>query len=105
MQIIEEQLAFPSGTATAHLISALHQLPPPDTGLRRRAGYQAINDTDDPENTRHNARQSESRLLNSDDAEMAEAAVARQDGWQALLWSFFISGAMTVSAACRNSPN
>lgn len=34
MKIIEEQLAFPSGTATAQLVSVLHELPPPDT-----AGY------------------------------------------------------------------
>ncbi|EEB96846.1 hypothetical protein MPER_03943, partial [Moniliophthora perniciosa FA553] len=43
--IIEEQLTFPSGTATAQLISVLHDLPPPDTirqppGLFDQVEYQ-----------------------------------------------------------------
>ncbi|KAH9930132.1 OPT oligopeptide transporter protein-domain-containing protein [Fomitopsis serialis] len=49
LAIIEEQLAFPSGTATAQLISVLHQIPPPDTTptARQRHGS-GIPDPDTP---------------------------------------------------------
>lgn len=95
--IVKEQLAFPSGTATAQLISVLHQMPPPDTTLRRRAGYRAIDTedlihstaiTDEPENHQEAAAED-----NIDERE-----VVQQEGWEDLLMSFLASGAMTLAA-------
>lgn len=88
LQIIEEQLAFPSGTATAQLISVLHKLPPPDTSnLRRRTGYTEL-DTDEfiqePAST--------------DPEEPSDHVSTKPEGWSALLWSFLASGIMTVRA-------
>ncbi|KAG2149094.1 OPT oligopeptide transporter protein-domain-containing protein [Suillus bovinus] len=95
--IIKEQLAFPSGTATAQLISVLHRMPPPDTTLRRRSGYRAIDTedliqptaiTDEPENHQEAAAQ--------DDFD--EREVVQREGWEDLLMSFLASGAMTLAA-------
>ncbi|KAK7050932.1 OPT superfamily [Paramarasmius palmivorus] len=92
--IIEEQLAFPSGTATAQLISVLHDLPPPDTTLRRRRGYQAL-DTEEDANTLSNSEpSSESAPLNSD----IEIQSAPKAGWHELLWSFAVSAILTLIA-------
>ncbi|KAG2131318.1 OPT oligopeptide transporter protein-domain-containing protein [Suillus clintonianus] len=94
--IIKEQLAFPSGTATAQLISVLHRMPPPDTTLRRRSGYRAIDTeelrdstavTDEPENHQEAAE---------DDFD--EREVVQREGWEDLLLSFLASGAMTLAA-------
>ncbi|KIJ66877.1 hypothetical protein HYDPIDRAFT_85633, partial [Hydnomerulius pinastri MD-312] len=95
--IIEEQLAFPSGTATAQLISVLHQLPPPDTSIRRRSGYRALDaeDATDPfadeveTVDHHNADEPE---------EHDEREVVQQEGWMDLIYSFLASGAMTLAA-------
>ncbi|KAG0695599.1 OPT oligopeptide transporter protein-domain-containing protein [Suillus ampliporus] len=97
--IIKEQLAFPSGTATAQLISVLHRMPPPDTTLRRRSGYRAIDSedlrdptavTDEPENNQEAAE---------DDLDVHdERDVVQREGWEDLLSSFLASGAMTLAA-------
>lgn len=92
-QIIKEQLAFPSGTATAQLISVLHRLPPPDTSLRRRAGYSEVS-TEESE---------ESQVSITPDTDggvtefRAEGEVIRHHGWLDLIWSFSASSLMTVS--------
>ncbi|KAJ7019917.1 OPT oligopeptide transporter protein-domain-containing protein [Mycena alexandri] len=87
--IIKEQLAFPSGTATAQLIAVLHKMPPPDTTIRRRvtAGYipveeedTAIPQTDDE----------------TDDIPVSETV--QSQGWSALASSFAASGALTLAA-------
>ncbi|KAI0667830.1 OPT oligopeptide transporter [Trametes maxima] len=91
--IIEEQLAFPSGTATGQLISVLHQLPPPDTNLRQRRGYNALASSDDDATITYAAEAQETDTLNPPDAEVAE-----EEGWGALSWSFAASGAMTLAA-------
>ncbi|KAF7976979.1 hypothetical protein HWV62_5061 [Athelia sp. TMB] len=91
--IIKEQLAFPSGTATAQLISVLHHLPPPDTSLRRRSGYAVVNSEADDE------AQSTAPDVAEDTELEQRAAIARQgvkqQGWSDLLWSFLASGVMT----------
>lgn len=91
--IIEEELAFPSGTATAQLVSVLHQIPPPDS-MRRRRGYTEL-DTEDNE-------EPETRPVEpgpSIDAEGSrEIAVSEPEGWSALTWSFLASGLMTLLA-------
>ncbi|KAG2340741.1 OPT superfamily oligopeptide transporter [Suillus weaverae] len=95
-KIIKEQLAFPSGTATAQLISVLHRMPPPDTTLRHRSGYRTIDTedlihptaiTDEPENHQEAAE---------DDFD--EREVVQREGWEDLLLSFLASGAMTLAA-------
>lgn len=92
--IIEEQLAFPTGTATAQLISVLHDLPPPDTTVTRRRGYREL-DHDDIVREPHTSPDAteEGGLL-----EEAEAVTAKPEGWSALVWSFGASGAMTLLA-------
>lgn len=93
LQIIEEQLAFPSGTATAQLISVLHKLPPPDTSVRRRRGYRELSTERDDE--------AESPLIHAEPLleapELAEREVVQHEGWHDLVWSFLVSSAMTVS--------
>ncbi|KAF9042650.1 oligopeptide transporter [Hymenopellis radicata] len=90
--IIEEQLAFPSGTATAHLISVLHKLPPPEASLRHRTGYQAIGEEESVSNDRDSVHDEEEALV------LAEQEVVQETGWHTLLWSFATSGAMTLAA-------
>lgn len=83
-------MAFPSGTATAHLISVLHKLPPPEGTLRSRNGYEPIDDeehvSDEPE---YDSREDDALIV-------AEQEVVQETGWYALLWSFASSGLMTV---------
>ncbi|KAI0926427.1 hypothetical protein AcV5_008892 [Taiwanofungus camphoratus] len=91
--IIEEQLAFPSGTATAQLISVLHRIPPPDTSVRQRRGYHELNseDVDDVPTPISVAEHVEI-------ADIGEPEVATQESWGALTWSFAASGIMTLAA-------
>jgi uncharacterized oligopeptide transporter (OPT) family protein len=88
-QIIKEKLAFPSGTATAQLISVLHRLPPAtDPALRRRHGYNPIDTNEAP-------LESEQELI--DEAEQTDhEPVPPSTSWRFLLWSFLASGSMTV---------
>ncbi|KAI9070121.1 hypothetical protein FKP32DRAFT_1670650, partial [Trametes sanguinea] len=88
--IIEEQLAFPSGTATGQLISVLHQLPPPETNVRHRRGYNALASTEDDESIAYIAEPHETDALR-----IPEAEVPEKEGWSALSWSFAASGVMT----------
>ncbi|PSR88724.1 hypothetical protein PHLCEN_2v5075 [Hermanssonia centrifuga] len=103
--IVEEQLAFPSGTATAQLISVLHHLPPPDvsnssrvsmspTTSSRRRGYREINHEEDiPSHTEP--------LIATEDGELLDAEVTEfvePEGLDALTWSFLASGVMTLAA-------
>ncbi|KAI0725705.1 oligopeptide transporter [Fomitopsis betulina] len=99
--IIEEQLAFPSGTATAQLISVLHQIPPPDTtpivGTRRRHGYRELDTEDaqvsqDPDTPGMSTE--EETLLEDPES----VGVEQQETWGALIWSFAASGVMTLAA-------
>ncbi|KAH9848445.1 OPT oligopeptide transporter [Lenzites betulinus] len=91
--IIEEQLAFPSGTATGQLISVLHRLPPPDTTVRQRRGYNALASSEDDEAIAYAAEAQETDALHAPEVEVAE-----EEGWSALSWSFAMSGIMTLSA-------
>ncbi|KAJ3988975.1 OPT oligopeptide transporter protein-domain-containing protein [Lentinula detonsa] len=87
--IIQEELAFPSGTATAQLISVLHKLPPPDTSssLRRRNGYEAVADE---ENTEIRPARETTPLT--------ELEAPSTAGWHELSWSFVASGTLTLAA-------
>ncbi|KAF9565258.1 OPT superfamily oligopeptide transporter [Agrocybe pediades] len=92
--IIEEQLTFPSGTATAQLISVLHDLPPPDTTVRRRQGYRHLEDQEEDAGM---PDESAPPVTSSHEVPADQAVVARE-GWNELIWSFGVSGAMTLSA-------
>lgn len=93
--MIEEQLPFPSGTATAQLINVLHRLPPPDTSIRRRRGYRELDaeaENEEVENVEvtppHARGHSEERVM------------AEQDGWHTLIWSFTFAALVSVSTPC-----
>lgn len=96
-QIIEEQLAFPSGTATAQLISVLHQIPPPDTSgnARQRRGYREL-DTEEAEGYLDPDTPS-MPPAEQDVEEPVAAEIPAQESWGALIYSFAASGIMTVS--------
>lgn len=92
-KVIEEQLAFPSGTATAQLISVLHKIPPPASNtLRHRSGYTAIGSEEDgidvppPPETPMEAEREEVRVRET----------VTSEGWSALSWSFAASAVLTV---------
>ena len=91
-QIIEEQLAFPSGTATAHLISVLHKLPPPDTSVRRREVYHHDDDEED-----RNMSQEAPIAEETPEQSATEREIVEHQGWHNLLWSFAASAILTVS--------
>lgn len=93
VQIIEEELPFPSGTATAHLISVLHQLPPPESNLRQRRGYQHIENGE--EITINEATINDMVSENEEEVEH-EREVVEHQGWHDLIWSFAASGLLTV---------
>ncbi|KAJ7066703.1 OPT oligopeptide transporter protein-domain-containing protein [Mycena amicta] len=90
--IVKEQLAFPSGTATAQLIAVLHKMPPPDTTVRRRAGYSAIENED----------LGVHRIQDDDDVPNEETPLhtdnVQSEGWRALGSSFIASGVLTLLA-------
>jgi hypothetical protein len=94
VQILKEKLAFPSGTATAHLISVLHKMPPIDSGIKHRKGYQALSDdiTLPPETP--GATESEVLLPQSGTIEQQSL----DTGWLPLIWSFAASSGLTVNA-------
>jgi len=93
VKIIEEQLAFPSGTATAQLISVLHKVPLPTTSLRQRRGYSALR-TEEDEETQHLPLPSDTPL--DDEVEEDLRQTVQGEGWSALSWSFVASGLLTV---------
>lgn len=100
-QIIEEQLAFPSGTATAHLISVLHKLPPPDTSVRRREVY---HHNDDEEYSQDRNIAPEAPVAEETPEQNAtEREIVEHQGWHSLLWSFAASGFVTVSFVFHTS--
>ncbi|EMD33324.1 hypothetical protein CERSUDRAFT_117944 [Gelatoporia subvermispora B] len=93
--IIEEELAFPSGTATAQLISVLHRIPPPETSTKRRRGYRQLDteETIDEEPVIEASAETAETPIEVEDTE-----IATQEGWDALIWSFSASGVMTLAA-------
>ncbi|KAI9570583.1 OPT oligopeptide transporter protein-domain-containing protein [Boletus coccyginus] len=97
--IIEEQLAFPSGTATAQLISVLHGLPPPETSLRRRSGYRALDTEDIASRTDliDNVDTVAQDIVNETEGD-DEREVVQKEGWMDLIYSFLASGVMTLAA-------
>lgn len=88
-------MPFPSGTATAQLISVLHDIPPPgarraDESLRHRRGYTIVRSEEDPH--------SDGVVIEGpeDEPSQEEREVVRKEGWIALGGSFALSALMTV---------
>jgi len=86
--IVKEKLPFPSGTATAQLISVLYHLPPPsEPTLRHRHGYTPLDTNDVPA---------------TDSIDPIDPIVQDQiqpsTSWSYLSWSFLASGFMTLAA-------
>ncbi|TRM64210.1 OPT oligopeptide transporter protein-domain-containing protein [Schizophyllum amplum] len=95
--IIEEKLAFPSGTATAQLISVLHKLPPPDIeGPHRRRGYQHV-DAEEPTSVVTDSTMIEEEEDADEQTPLnGVSSTVQNDGWRTLIWSFFTSSALTL---------
>ncbi|SCV70481.1 BQ2448_1875 [Microbotryum intermedium] len=97
--IVKEKLVFPSGTATAQIISVLHNVPPPKANAsRKRNGYRALG-SDEEQSTsglgpRHQPVEEEAPLH----------AIAHkridQKGWVALSVSFSLSAGFTLLSLC-----
>jgi len=101
VQIIKEKLAFPSGTATAQLISVLHQqqIPKPEGLVQRRNAYQSLASEDED----HERQTSHTTIAEqNDDEPSAEQDEQREliesEGRKDLSWSVAASCILTVSA-------
>ncbi|KAF9003994.1 oligonucleotide transporter [Cyathus striatus] len=94
--IIEEQLAFPSGTATAQLISVLHKLPPPDTTVRHRRGYQQLEE-EDPHRISTDVV-SDIPTVDHEQLDDSDPGVVEHEGWHSLAYSFIASGMLTLAS-------
>ncbi|KAG8984932.1 hypothetical protein FRB90_005045, partial [Tulasnella sp. 427] len=92
--IIKEKLVFPSGTATAQLISVMHRQPPPKidgaSSLRRRPVPQGY--------TQLAAEENAQPIAQEDQVPEDDVPVELENGWALLGWSFLSSGALTLLA-------
>jgi uncharacterized oligopeptide transporter (OPT) family protein len=86
-QIIKEKLPFPSGTATAQLISVMYRIPLRLEGDKNTRGYQAVDESHPPEDTEE--------LI--EDNHIAQEREIGSTGWKTLSWSFAASAFVTVS--------
>jgi len=91
--VIEEQLPFPSGTATAQLINVLHRLPPPDTSIRQRHEYRELDTEAENEEVEDVGVIISPHARNNDE----EREVVEQDGWRTLISSFTFAALVSVS--------
>ena len=82
-QVIKEKLPFPSGTATAQLISVMYRVPLRLEGSKNMRGYQAIDESHLPDDTES--------LIEDNRRE-----VIGNTGWKTLSWSFAASAFVTV---------
>lgn len=93
-------MAFPSGTATAQLISVLHDIPPPGNSRApsstiRRRGYSPLRTNAETEGL---AEEAEENDADERDEEEEERQIVKKDGWTALISSFGLSAFITVSS-------
>ncbi|KAK4047383.1 OPT super [Microbotryomycetes sp. JL201] len=84
--IVKEQLVFPSGTATAQLISVLHNQPMPgqQSASKQNGQYRALSSSD------------ESTLEREQPQHSVPASQIDQKAWKALLMSFLASAGYTL---------
>ncbi|PVF95675.1 OPT superfamily oligopeptide transporter [Serendipita vermifera] len=94
--IIKEKLAFPSGTATAQLISVLYEKPlRVDASTGELIRGEAVS-TDDREPISPRERRAEEEHLLGEDVETAKDLVEKKNGWKPLGWSFSAALFITV---------
>ncbi|WVQ81217.1 hypothetical protein IAT38_003339 [Cryptococcus sp. DSM 104549] len=107
--IVKEKLVFPSGTATAQLISLLHRIPPPsETTSAHSRAYRRLprSSTSVSPHRSRGAHPDPSAAGEeggaTDDGERVRYAAEKDgevmsgQGWWALGWSFLASGGITV---------
>ncbi|KDE06208.1 hypothetical protein MVLG_03488 [Microbotryum lychnidis-dioicae p1A1 Lamole] len=99
--IVKEKLVFPSGTATAQIISVLHDVPPPRaSAARKRNGYRALGleeqrEEEDPTSGPHSRSVEEEAPLHASAHRKID-----QKGWVALSVSFSLSAGFTLLSLC-----
>jgi hypothetical protein len=98
-QIVEEELTFPSGTATAKVISVLHGMPSTSSGLRPRHGYSPLVEEEQDEET----SSSPDIAGDSEDPGSQTNELVRNHAWFTLLWSFLASSVLTVFTSNSSS--
>lgn len=76
----------------------MHELPPPDTTIRRRRGYQELDTEADNEEAVIEEENASHHAEERDDDEEREAV--ELDGWHPLVWSFGFSTFVSVSVLC-----
>ncbi|PWN53729.1 OPT superfamily oligopeptide transporter [Violaceomyces palustris] len=91
--IIREKLAFPSGTATAQLISVLHKVPLFQGRVSTGSNGGELNRGGERSAEGHRDQET-SPLLQEDDSD--ENVMKGSSGWKALLWSFLSSATFTI---------
>jgi uncharacterized oligopeptide transporter (OPT) family protein len=96
-QIVEEELAFPSGTATAQVISVLHGMPSTGSGLRSRHGYSPLDQQDEETSP------SPDIAGDSQDPGSQTSEFTQNHAWFSLLWSFLVSSMLTVFTSNSSS--
>ncbi|KIM29771.1 hypothetical protein M408DRAFT_22638 [Serendipita vermifera MAFF 305830] len=105
--VIKEKLAFPSGTATAQLISVLYKQPlrvdaPPGPPPREQSNL--AEDTErllQPDEDLHNDNDADGREDErvAENEEIANKRVGeRKNGWTPLIWSFAAAAGVTILA-------
>ena len=100
-QIIKEKLAFPSGTATAQLISVLHQqpLPKPESLVQRTNTYRALaSESLDHERQPLNAITIEQNDDDTSGEQDQQRELIESEGWNGLFWSVAVSSILALSA-------
>lgn len=98
-QIVDEQLAFPSGTATAQVISVLHNMPLTNTGQAPGRGYRPLAIQDEEPSPPLDL------VDDSEDHETEISEVVKNNAWFILAWSFLASGVLAVITPTRSLTN
>ncbi|WWD21141.1 hypothetical protein CI109_105622 [Kwoniella shandongensis] len=96
--IVKEKLVFPSGTATAQLISLLHRIPPPSQDTNNtdtNRPYRRLPRSSSSVSPDRSRGREEGENVRFDDIEKDSEIMSGQ-GWWALGWSFLASGSLTV---------
>ncbi|WVO15478.1 hypothetical protein L204_103136 [Cryptococcus depauperatus] len=101
--IVKEKLVFPSGTATAKLISLLHQTPPPASldgngsrAYRRLRRPSTSISPSQSQNQNGDQATNGSQDREAENEESNDADFMDKKGWWALAWSFMASGGVTM---------
>lgn len=77
------------------MVSVLHHLPPPDTNLQHRRGYQQITD-EEVENAIEGDGVEDAAVAPGDASDVADRDLVEHKSWRSLIWSFISSGVLAV---------